>query len=105
MLSEVIKEDVAQLLYDIQHGNEILAESVIRKHLTTGADGKLQIVRRKDRATRSRKATQTTGRSRAELKLSARKANITKSRDPVGMKKALKKRKKTNKKRKTWGLS
>ncbi len=62
------------------------------------------IKRQKDRETRKRKATQTTGLSKSKRVKTARKAARTRKRDVSGKRIANKKRKKSLKKRKQLGL-
>ena len=64
--------------------------------------GKVSKVR--SRQVRSRRAVQTTGMSRSQLKRRARRAAITKKRNPAMMRKALKKRRKALRKRKSMGI-
>ena len=79
--------------------NEELEEAIIKK---VNPDGSISKVL--DKKTRARKATQTTGLSKAKRRLIARKAVKTKKKDVSGVKKANRKRKKTNRKRSNLGL-
>ena len=86
---------------EVQAANEILnlQEFLVKKVTSQG-----QIERVQDRHTRERRASQTTGLSRAKRKLIARKAAKTKRQDVGGQRRALKLRKKTLRKRHSLGL-
>lgn len=79
--------------------SEQLDEFLVKKVNPDGTITKL-----KDRKTRKRLATQTTGISKSKRRLIAIKATKTKRHDVGGQKKALRKRKRTLKKRKNLGL-
>lgn len=79
---------------------EYLDESVV-KVVRTGADGKRKVSRVRDKKSRSRRATQTTGRSKADLKQSARKSAKSRRQNVSGTRKATRKRKITMRKRKS----
>ena len=79
--------------------NDDINEAIVKK-----VDKKGNITRVLDKKTRSRRATQTTGLSKAKRKLIARKAVKTKRQDKSGQRKALRQRKRTLKKRKAMGL-
>lgn len=79
---------------------EYLDENVV-KVVRTDSSGKRQVKRVRDRKTRSRRATQTTGRSKADLKRSARKSAKSRRQDVSGTRKASRKRKLTLRKRKS----
>ena len=79
---------------------ECLNEAII-KVVRTGADGQRRVSRVLDRASRSRRATQTTGRSKADLKLSARKSARARKRNPAKQTRSLRKRRVTMRKRKS----
>lgn len=79
--------------------NDELDEEFVKRVTPAG-----QIIRLLDRKTRERRATQTTGLSRAKRKLIARKAARTKRQDKGGQLRALRKRKRTLRKRRALGL-
>ena len=97
------KEDFLQDacdLFGISKDNAIeLWEALVRRVNSQG-----KITRVKSRAVRSRRATLTTGMSRAALKRRARKAARTKKRNPSSMRKALRKRKKALRRRRQFGI-
>lgn len=76
-----------------------LDEAIVKRVDKTG-----KVTRVLDRKTRERRATQTTGISRAKRKLIARKAARTKKRDLGGQRRALRQRRRTLRKRKALGL-
>ena len=76
----------------------------VDEKLVKAVDSKGHVTKKKDRKTRSRLATQTTGISKSKRKLIARKATRTKKHDVAGQVRAGRKRKKTLRKRKNLGL-
>lgn len=80
-------------------GDDELMEKIVKK-----VDKKGGITRVLDKKTRSRRATATTGLSKAKRRLIARKAVKTKKRDKSGQRTALRQRKRTLRKRKALGL-
>lgn len=83
---------------------EIKADLELDEAIVKRVDNTGQITRVLDRHTRARRATQTTGLSRAKRKLIARKALRTKKQDKSGQRKAVRRRKRTMKKRHALGL-
>lgn len=81
------------------HENIDLQEFIVKRVTSQGV-----ISRVKDRRTRTRLATQTTGMSKAKRKLIARRAAKTKRANPSGKIRALRKRKRAMNRRKTMGL-
>lgn len=79
--------------------NEQLDEALVKRVTPEG-----DIERILDRKTRERRASMTTGLSKTKRKMIARKAARTKKRDIGGQIRALKKRRKTLRKRKALGL-
>lgn len=73
-----------------------LEEATYRKHVDSAGN----VTRKKDRKSRQRRATQTTGRSKSDRKRSARRAAKTRKKNPGRQKKALRQRRKTLRKRK-----
>lgn len=83
---------------------EQFLEESTQRVVRTDDSGQRQVLRVKDRKTRERRATQTTGRSRADRKRSARMAARTRRRDSSGTRKAIRKRKVTMRKRASLGV-
>ena len=82
-----------------------LAEGItITEAIVKHVDSKGQITRKKDRKTRARLATQTTGLSKSKRRQIARKAAKTKKANPSGTTRANRKRKKAVKRRSSMGL-
>jgi len=77
---------------------------VIAEQLKKRVSAKGQVTRVKSREIRKRRAVQTTGMSRAELKRRARKTTRTKKRNPSSVKRAVRKRKKAMRRRKQMGI-
>lgn len=67
-------------------------------------DSKGRVTRVKDRKTRKRRAGATTGMSKTKRKMRARKASKTRKRSPGSVRKAVKKRRKSLRKRKQMGI-
>lgn len=78
---------------------EELTENLVKRVNSSG-----QIRKTLSRKIRSRRAAMTTGISKSQLKLRARKSARTKKRSPMIQRKALRKRKKALRKRKQFGL-
>ena len=112
LIEESLLEDIDSLLDDGMTLSEIAqhvamdeseVEEIyedIKKHVTAAGD----VTKKRDKAFRSRRATLTTGMSKAQLKKRARKATKTKVRSAGTMRKALKKRAKAMKRRKQMGI-
>jgi hypothetical protein len=76
-----------------------LTEQMVKRVNSQG-----QIRKTLSRKIRSRRASMTTGMSKSQLKIRARKATRTKKRSPMIQRKALRKRRKAMRKRKQFGL-
>jgi cell division GTPase FtsZ len=76
-----------------------LTEQMVKRVNSQG-----QIRKTLSRKIRSRRAAMTTGMSKSQLKIRARKATRTKKRSPMIQRKALRKRRKAMRKRKQFGL-
>lgn len=76
----------------------------INEVIVKRVDSKGTITKVKDRKTRQRLATQTTGLSKSKRTLIARKAAKTKRANPAGKRRALRKRKRAMARRKIMGL-
>ncbi|MBF84621.1 MAG: hypothetical protein CL489_09115 [Acidobacteria bacterium] len=94
-----VAEELAELLANDGHIEEV-AEAIER---TVSSKG--EITKRKDRKTRKRRATQTTGLSKSKRRQIARKAARTKKKNPSGQRKAARKAKIAKRKRKAMGIS
>lgn len=85
-------------------GEPDMPDQSISERIVKRVNSKGKITRTQDRKTRRRKATQTTGMSPARRRQIARKASRTKKRNPMINRRALRKRKKALRKRKSMGL-
>lgn len=74
-------------------------ESMVKR---VSSDGSIRKTR--STTTRKRRATMTTGMSRAELRLRGKKAARTRKRNPSGVRRAIRKRRRAMRKRKQYGL-
>lgn len=79
--------------------SELLSEQLVKRVNAAG-----QIRKTLSRKIRSRRAAMTTGMSKSQLKLRARKAARTKRKQPMIQRKALRKRRKALRRRKQFGL-
>lgn len=100
-------------LYQIANGRtedlfetaeELLENYDLSEVIARHVDSSGEISRRKDRKTRSRQATQTTGLSKSKRRQIARKAAKTKKADKGGQLRAVRKRKRAIRKRDSLGL-
>lgn len=100
MIEKLIDEDatLALAMLSIQEG--LTLQEVIVKHV----DSKGVITRKKDRETRKRLAYQTTGLSTAKRRLIARKAAKTRKANPTIVVRAMRKKKRADRRRKAMGL-
>lgn len=78
---------------------ELISENLVKRVNAAG-----QVRKTLSRKIRSRRAAMTTGISKSQLKLRARKSARTKKRAPAIQRKALRKRRKALRKRKQFGL-
>lgn len=85
--------------YEFDFSDELIERIVKRVSMTDRKAGGSLVSKVKDKKTRARKATQTTGLSKSKRVKTARKAAKTRKRDKAGQRKANKKRKKSMKKR------
>lgn len=101
-IEENYDEDYDALAEDLEVSLEEATEFVesLRKHV----DAAGTLTKKRSRAYRSRHAAQTTGLSKAQLKLRGRRAAKSRKRNPSGLKVALRKRKKAMTRRKRMGL-
>lgn len=102
------------LLYQVASGKtedlfetaeELLENYDLSEVVARHVDSSGTIIKRKDKKTRERQATQKTGLSKAKRRLIARKAAKTKRADKGGQMQASRKRKKALRKRKAMGLA
>lgn len=125
MLEELIESELTEfdeqtetqldefVLYGYEDDMEGLAEALgcnleeatefyedVRKRVTSAGD----VSRVRSRSYRSRRAVATTGLSKAQLRLRARKGAKTRKRNPSSTKQAVRKRKKALKRRKSMGI-
>mgnify|MGYP001026883560 CR=1 FL=1 len=103
LLVDAYGDDVKSLKEDLGLSDEEahdLMEAMVRRVSSTG-----EVKRTRTRQVRSRRASITTGRSRADLKRSARKAARTRRKNPAIVKRATRKRKKAIRRRKAMGLN
>lgn len=100
MIEKIIDEDatLALAMLSVQEG--ITLSEVLVKHV----DSKGNITRKKDRETRKRLAYQTTGLSTAKRRLIARKAAKTRKANPTIVVRAMRKKKRAERRRKAMGL-
>lgn len=89
---------------EFKGGSELFERIVKRVSVTSQRAGGKLVTRMKDRETRARRATQTTGLSKSKRNRAARKAAKTIKRDKAGQRRANKKRKKSMKRRDQMGL-
>lgn len=81
-----------------------LSEAIVKKvSMANRKAGGSLVTRQKDRQTRARRATQTTGLSKSQRRKIARKAARTRKRDKSGQRKANKMRQRSMKKRRSMG--
>ena len=99
---DISEESLKRLQEDLELTDEEFQE--LEEKIVKHVDSKGKITKKKDRKTRARRATITTGRSKSSLKRSARKTARTKKRNPGGTRRALKKRKKAIRRRKQMGI-
>lgn len=100
IIDELIESDAALALTMISVQEGITLEEVLVKHV----DAKGQITRKKDRETRKRLAYQTTGLSKSKRRLIARKAAKTRKANPSIVVRAMRKKKRAEKRRAAMGL-
>jgi hypothetical protein len=102
LLNEADQEDLDAIKLESGMADDEFDEMMesLRKRVTS--KGKVTKVR--DRKTRKRRATLSTGLSKASLRRRARKASKTKRRNPAIQRKALKRKKRADRKRKQMGL-
>lgn len=100
-IEKLIDEDatLALAMLSVQEGLSL--QEVIVKHV----DAKGNITRTKDRETRKRLAYQTTGLSTAKRRLIARKAAKTRKANPTIVVRAMRKKKRAERRRKSMGLT
>ena len=101
-IEENYDDDYEALAEDLDTDVEGAVEFVesLKKHVNSSG----AIVKKRSVAYRSRHAAQTTGLSKAKLKLRARRAAKARKRNPTGLKAAMRKRKKAMKRRKNMGI-
>lgn len=100
IIDELIESDAALALTMISVQEGMTLEEVLVKHV----DAKGQITRKKDRETRKRLAYQTTGLSKSKRRLIARKAAKTRKANPSIVVRAMRKKKRAEKRRAAMGL-
>lgn len=100
IIDELIETDAALALTMISVQEGMTLEEVLVKHV----DAKGQITRKKDRETRKRLAYQTTGLSKSKRRLIARKAAKTRKANPSIVVRAMRKKKRAEKRRAAMGL-
>lgn len=81
-----------------------ILKNTLEENLRRRVNSKGKVTKVRSRQVRSRRAVQTTGMSRSQLKRRARRAAITRKRNPAIMRKALRKRRKALRKRKSLGI-
>lgn len=101
IIDKMIDEDatLALAMLSVQEGLSL--QEVIVKHV----DAKGNITRTKDRETRKRLAFQTTGLSTAKRRLIARKSAKTRKANPTIVVRAMRKKKRAERRRKAMGLT
>lgn len=92
-----VAEELAELLANDGHLEEV-KEAIVKRVSSKG-----KVTRRKDRKTRQKRATQTTGLSKSKRRQIARKAARTKKANPATQRKASRKQKRAMRKRKSMG--
>lgn len=99
-IDKIFEDDssLALAMLSIQEG--VSLQEIIVKHV----DAKGNITRTKDRETRKRLAYQTTGLSTAKRRLIARKAAKTRKANPTIVVRAMRKKKRAERRRKSMGL-
>lgn len=100
MIEKLIDEDATLALAMLSLQEGLTLQEVIVKHV----DSKGVITRKKDRETRKRLAYQTTGLSTAKRRLIARKAAKTRKANPTIVVRAMRKKKRADRRRKAMGL-
>lgn len=90
---------LSEILLESGIDESIINEALVKRVSSTGDVRKIL-----NKAIRSRRASLTTGLSKAELKLRARKAARTRKRTPGVVRKAIRKRRKAMRKRKQMGI-
>ena len=90
---------LSEILLESGVDESIVNEALVKRVSSTGDVRKIL-----NKAIRSRRASLTTGLSKAELKLRARKAARTRKRTPGVVRKAIRKRRKAMRKRKQMGI-
>lgn len=100
IIDDLIETDAALALTMISVQEGMSLEEVLVKHV----DAKGQITRKKDRETRKRLAYQTTGLSKSKRRLIARKAAKTRKANPSIVVRAMRKKKRADKRRAAMGL-
>lgn len=95
-------DDIRELQEDFDLTDDEVAELYENLVKRVSADGKIR--KTMSRKVRSRRATATTGLSKSELRLRARKAVRTKKRTPSTQRMALRRRRKAMRRRKQYGL-
>lgn len=100
LIEKLIDEDATLALAMLSVHEGLTLSEVIVKHV----DAKGNITRKKDRDTRKRLAYQTTGLTTAKRRLIARKAAKTRKANPTIVVRAMRKKKRAEKRRAAMGL-
>lgn len=101
LIEKMIDEDATLALTMLSLQEGLSLSEVIVKHV----DAKGNITRKKDRETRKRLAYQTTGLTTAKRRLIARKAAKTRKANPTIVVRAMRKKKRADRRRKAMGLN
>lgn len=101
IIENMVQEETALAIAMLSIIESTPLNEIMVKHVSSSG----QVTRTKDRQTRARNATQTTGLSKARRRQIARKATKTKRANPSIQTRSLRKRKKALKKRAALGLS
>ncbi|MDA3806858.1 MAG: prohead core protein [Thiomicrorhabdus sp.] len=102
LLADAYHDDMSTMQEDLELSDEdyaVLSEALTKHVSSTG-----KVTKTKSLKSRKRHASVTKGMSKSKLRQIARKGARTKKKNPGGMRKAMKKRKKALKRRKNMGM-